>query len=207
MRFIDHDDGVLRFTWRHAAELLDAVCGIFKIVEHPDADGAGVTRIVPDHRRTNHSSPLGFTHHELNLHTDGSATSNPAEYLLVAVEQAASYGGDAIVADCTKAYAKLSARAKNQLEESFSFAGTMWPVYMNNADQPIFRYRSDGQLLPQTNASAKALDEFRTILLSNSCQISLPSNHGYLVKNHTWTHGRTTFQGDRIALRILLDRR
>lgn len=80
--------------------------------------------------------------------------------------------------------------------------GSFYPRPLYSESSNILRFRFDDGI----QLSASLIDRFselRTILFEHAHAISLESGQSYVVNNHRFLHGRTSFTGSRELLRVL----
>ena len=208
-------DGIITFdAIQSTDELLHLCNSLGAIVNHRDANDAGLTRIVqwPDMQPTD--GYQAFTTSHLRLHTDGSGVPNPASLLILWCEQPAEEGGLSLFVDGKQIYQILAKEYPQVLQaltapNSAIFAGSMAPLYssvfskLENGNICI-RFRYDN--LSYYSASVSTiLPTFLEVLNNYTISLTLKKRQGYIIQNGRWLHGRTAFQGKREMYRVLVN--
>lgn len=198
---------------RDRAALLRLGRALMRVRTHRDSDADGVT--VIEQRITHPSSGnlAGFTDRELSPHTDGSAVAEPARVLMLACIRRPDAGGRIVLVDGRNLYHDIAAADPAMLEalctpRSVYFggaAGHLAAVFEETADSTMtVRLRFD-ELIRYAPAVANYQNTLRDIVRRNEIIVDLAVNDGYILLNDWWLHGRTSFTGNRMMLRLIGD--
>ena len=148
---------------------------------------------------------------ELFFHTDRSGWDNPPELLITTLKVKSDTGGEAIVVDGFDVIAavktrhpKLYSLLTNSKYSSFKDdSGKYVPRPIFDVESGILRFRYDDSI--QLSASlVEAFPIFRSMIYEFAYPIALEPGQCYIVDNHRFLHGRTSFTGSRELLRALV---
>ncbi len=207
-------DGMITFdTIQSTGELLHLCTRLGKIVNHKDADEAGVTRIVKRSDIQPTEGYQAFTASHLTLHTDGSSTPDPATLVILWCAQPAEEGGMSLFVDGKQIYQVLAREYSYVLQaltvpNSALFTGAQAPLYgavfSTLTDGIIclrFRYDSLGYYAAP---ACTVLPIFIDLLDQHTISRTLQKHQGYVLQNGRWLQGRTAFRGEREMYRVLV---
>jgi hypothetical protein len=193
------------------AELVALARQLMTIRPHRDAGRDGVTVIASTHAEE--SGYAGFTDAELIPHTDGSGVSDPPGLLLLACRQAAGEGGRTRVVDGASIVSTLAEQDPAALRALsspraafFGAAGAYLGAVLEPAGPGRTRIRLRLDDLAWFSADAVGtVPLLRTVIACHTQTLRLREGEGLLLSNTRWLHGRDSFTGRRIMLRILGD--
>lgn len=204
--------GLVTFTGINGhTELVALARHLMTIRPHRDAGRDGVTVIASTH--TEESGYAGFTDAELIPHTDGSGVSDPPGLLLLACQQAAGEGGRTRVVDGARIVSTLAEQYPAALRALsapraafFGKAGAHLGAVLEPAGPGRTRIRLRLDDLAWFSADAVgAVPLLRTVIACHTQTFRLREGEGLLLSNTRWLHGRDSFTGRRIMVRILGD--
>ncbi|KAJ7864918.1 hypothetical protein B0H13DRAFT_1898874 [Mycena leptocephala] len=153
----------------------------------------------------------GYSSQELFFHTDRSGWDLPPRVLITTLKIQAISGGHSMLVDGQALLIHL------RLNEPFIYGlitspkyssfrsddGTFTPRPIFDEAKGILRLRfDDGVQLSATLIENWA--KFRDAIYAHSFAIALSQGQSYLVDNHRFLHGRTSFTGQRELLRVLV---
>ncbi|KAJ6492030.1 hypothetical protein C8R45DRAFT_1073427 [Mycena sanguinolenta] len=154
----------------------------------------------------------GYSSQELFFHTDRSGWDLPPRVLITTLKVQAISGGHSMLVDGQALLRHL------RLNEPFLYGlitspkyssfrsddGTFTPRPIFDEATGILRLRfDDGVQLSATLIENWA--KFRDAIYMHSFAIALSRGQSYIVDNHRFLHGRTSFTGQRELLRVLVD--
>jgi alpha-ketoglutarate-dependent taurine dioxygenase len=177
---------------------------------HRDSDRDGVTVIAPT-IELGGGGYDGFTRKALPVHTDGSALDRPPELIALYVDRAAHVGGETLVADGGEVALELAHVFPQEylhLQEAIVSFGAD-PGYRGPVLTPAqsgvmtIRFRDDG--LVNFRSVESAVEVMRDVIRDRTISLMLSSGDAYFLQNARWLHGRTAFDGDRSAIRLMGD--
>lgn len=174
---------------------------------HRDGDSNATTLIAP---RPVGSTPgyAGFSRSALAPHTDCSSWESPPTVLGLLCVKAAPVGGEALLVDGWAAINSLTTSEREALQSVAVEIGTdrrAMTILSPGTGGPSIRYRDDSLIFP--DPLGPTWMRLRCALVDNLLTLPLNEYQGYLIDNTRWLHGRTAFRGQRLALRLLGDRR
>jgi Taurine catabolism dioxygenase TauD, TfdA family len=192
-------------------ELVALARQLMTIRPHRDAGPDGVTVLTS----TQAEDPgyTGFTDAELIPHTDGSGVPDPPGLLLLACQRPADEGGSTRVVDgasIIRALAEEHLAALHALSAPraafFGATGGHLSAVLEPAGpgRTRIRLRLDDLAWFSTDA-AEAVPLLRAVIACHTQTFWLREGEGLLLSNTRWLHGRDSFTGRRIMLRILGD--
>ena len=195
---------------RHAALALAWSVGM--VVPHRDADAAGVT-VLAGTEPAPQPGYAGLSRRQLTPHTDGTALTRPPTLVMLVCAQPAPSGGEALLVDGRAVHAALQEHApeaagpltRPDAARFGSSPGRLSPVFeLAPTGRVVVRFRDDDLAVfsPRTHA---ALPVLRRLIADHTIVLPLKAGQGYLVQNGWWLHGRTRFDGQRLAWRILVE--
>jgi hypothetical protein len=193
------------------AELVALSLQLMTIRPHRDAGRDGVTVIAST--QAEESGYAGFTDAELIPHTDGSGVPDPPGLLLLACQQPADEGGRTRVADGASIVSTLAQHHPAALRALsapraafFGTAGAHLGAVLEPAGPGRTRIRLRLDDLAWFSAdAADAVTLLRTVIACHTQTFRLRAGEGLLLSNTRWLHGRDSFYGRRVMLRILGD--
>jgi alpha-ketoglutarate-dependent taurine dioxygenase len=206
------DHGLVTFTGITDRTELASVAGrLMSIRPHRDAGPDGVT-VIAD---TGTAEPgyAAFTDAELIPHTDGTSVPDPPGLLLLTCQQPASHGGNTLLADAARITATLAGQHPAALRALcapraayFGAAGGyLGPVCeLAGSGQARVRLRLDDLAMFSADATP-LIPLLRAVIAQHQQTIHLDAGQGLLVSNTRWLHGRDSYTGPRVMLRILGD--
>jgi alpha-ketoglutarate-dependent taurine dioxygenase len=204
--------GLVTFTGINGhAELVALARQLLTVRPHRDAGPDGVTVIASTHAEE--SGYAGFTDAELIPHTDGSGVPDPPGLLLLACQQPADEGGMTRVVDGASIVSTLAQQHPAALRALsapraafFGTAGAHLGAVLEPAGPGRTRIRLRLDDLAWFSAdAADAVTLLRTVIARHTQTFQLRAGEGLLLSNTRWLHGRDSFTGRRIMLRILGD--
>lgn len=202
------DAGLILFRGARADDLRRLVASLGHVVSHPDATESGRTLIAPGARTG--ANARAFTTFALGPHTDGTASANPPDLVLVWCERPAATGGESIFVDGSGVLGALAAdgwtRRRLAADVALRHRGTgrIGPVFVaRGGDRLSIRYRDDDVARPVSPVTG-LVDTLRSVIARAAVRRPVPVDGGYLLDNGRWLHGRTAFRGDRLMRRVLI---
>jgi hypothetical protein len=192
-------------------ELVGLARQLMTIRPHRDAGPDGVTVITST--QAEDSGYAGFTDAELIPHTDGSGVPDPPGLLLLACQRPADGGGNTRVADGASIISALAGQYPAALRALsapraafFGAAGGHLGAVLEPAGpgRTRIRLRLDDLVWFSTDA-ADVVPLLRTVITCHTQTFRLREGEGLLLSNTRWLHGRDSFTGRRVMLRILGD--
>ncbi|KAL4920936.1 hypothetical protein BDW62DRAFT_220372 [Aspergillus aurantiobrunneus] len=154
----------------------------------------------------------GYSAEELVFHSDRSGWEQPPRILLSTLKSKSTEGGASLLADSVRILKDIKEQADGLYDllaspKHASFCsddGVFVPRPVFDEGSGLFRFRFDDSI--QLSASlAIRLPELFDIIYRNSFAVALQEGQGYLVDNHRFLHGRTSFTGSRELLRALVN--
>ncbi|KAI9373265.1 HAD-like domain-containing protein [Aspergillus egyptiacus] len=149
---------------------------------------------------------------ELYFHTDRSGWDNPPRVLVSTMTSTSATGGESLLADTVrvvedvKKYGhcmyELITNAKHSRFRSDEGVFVHRPIFDEKTGLFRFRFDEDIKLSP---VMMQRFSVFLKLIYRNAFAISLKEGQGYLVDNHRFLHGRTSFTGKRELLRALVN--
>ena len=178
---------------------------------HRDAGPDGVA-VITDTRTTD-PGYAAFTDAELIPHTDGTSLPDPPGLLLLTCQQPASHGGNTLLADAARITAALAGQHPAALRALcapraayFGAAGGHLGPVCEPADPGRTRVRLRLDDLAMFSVDATPLIPLLRVVIAQHQQvIHLDAGQGLMVTNTRWLHGRDSYTGPRVMLRILGD--
>ncbi|KAL4901426.1 hypothetical protein BDW74DRAFT_187666 [Aspergillus multicolor] len=154
----------------------------------------------------------GYSSEELYFHTDRSGWDVPPRILVSTLKSKSANGGASILANTSliiqdikeqgEDFYKLLTSAKHSSFRSDDDVFVPRPIYDEAAD--LFRFRFDDGI--QLSASLVVhYSQLLETIYRNSFAVTLQQGQGYLLDNHKFLHGRTSFTGTRELLRALVN--
>jgi alpha-ketoglutarate-dependent taurine dioxygenase len=206
------DHGLATFTGTTDRAALIAVARqLMEIRVHRDAAPDGVTEITD--LGTTAAGYAAFTDSELIPHTDGSSVPDPPGLLLLTCVQPAGHGGATLIADGADIVATLAARHPAALRSLSAPRAAFFGAadgYLGAVFEPAgpgrmrVRLRLDDLVRFSADAAA-AIPSLRATISRHLKTMHLGPGDSVLLSNTRWLHGRSSFDGHRIMLRILGD--
>jgi hypothetical protein len=206
------EHGLVTFTGITDRTELASVAGrLMRIRPHRDAGPDGVTVITDT--QTMDPGYAAFTDAELIPHTDGTSMPDPPGLLLLTSQQPASHGGNTLLADAARITATLAEQHPAALRALcapraayFGAAGGYLGPVCEPAGSGRARVRLRLDDLAMFSADATPLIPLlRAVIAQHQQTIHLDAGQGLLVSNTRWLHGRDSYTGPRVMLRILGD--
>jgi hypothetical protein len=194
-------------------ELVALARQLMTIRPHRDAGPDGVTVITST--QAEDSGYAGFTDAELIPHTDGSGVPDPPGLSLLACQRPADEGGKTRVVDGASVISTLAKRHPAALRALsapraafFGKAGGHLGAVLESAGSGRTRIRLRLDDLAWFSAgAADVVPLLRAVIACHMHTFRLREGEGLLLSNTRWLHGRESFTGRRIMLRILGDPR
>ncbi|KAL4881021.1 HAD-like domain-containing protein [Aspergillus karnatakaensis] len=154
----------------------------------------------------------GYSSEELYFHTDRSGWDRPPRILVSTLQSKSKDGGASMLADSARILKEVKEQRDGLYElltssEHSSFRadnGVFVPRAIFDKGLGLFRFRFDDSI--QLSASlVTRFSQFFDTIYRNSFAVNLQKGQGYLLNNHRFLHGRTSFIGSRELLRALVD--
>ncbi|KAL8733198.1 MAG: hypothetical protein Q9166_002215 [cf. Caloplaca sp. 2 TL-2023] len=147
---------------------------------------------------------------ELFFHTDRSGWDVPPRLLITCLKAKSERGGESLLVDGQRVVETIKARDPSLYKlitdprySSFrNDDGSFSPRPIYNRDSSVLRFRYDDGI----QLSASLIERFpkmRQMIYEHAYAIPLEPGQSYIVDNHRFLHGRTSFSGSRELLRIL----
>ncbi|KAL8784872.1 MAG: hypothetical protein Q9195_008865 [Heterodermia aff. obscurata] len=152
----------------------------------------------------------GYSSEELFFHTDRSGWETPPSLLITTLKVKSESGGESLLVDSQEVIKTIKAKDSplydlitNPKYSSFrNDDGILSPRAIYDLDSSIFRFRFDDGI----QLSASLIDRFPSLrqrIYEHAYAISFEPGQSYIVDNHRFLHGRTSFIGSRELLRVL----
>ncbi|KAL3485245.1 hypothetical protein BJX62DRAFT_243159 [Aspergillus germanicus] len=173
-----------------------------------EVNGAGISNI----RFAPSLAGKGYSSDELYFHTDRSGWEHPPSIIMSTLTRKSTAGGESLLADTTRILEDIKDLGDGLYElltiskhASFrSDDGVFIPRPIFDESSGLFRFRFDDSI--QLSASLVVrFQQLLDILYRNSFAVSLQEGQGYLLDNHRFLHGRTSFTGAREMLRAFVN--
>ncbi|KAL4980431.1 HAD-like domain-containing protein [Aspergillus desertorum] len=154
----------------------------------------------------------GYSSDELYFHTDRSGWDRPPRILVSTLKSKSINGGASMLADTTRILQDIKEQGEgfyelltNSKHSSFrSDDGLFVPRPIFDESSRLFRFRFDDGIQLSACLVIRFPQLFDTIY-RNSFAVALEEGQGYLLDNHRYLHGRTSFTGSRELLRALVN--
>ncbi|KAL5043522.1 hypothetical protein BDW71DRAFT_216254 [Aspergillus fruticulosus] len=154
----------------------------------------------------------GYSSEELYFHTDRSGWDHPPRILVSTLKSKSTNGGVSMLADTTRIIQDIKEQGEGFYElltdakhSSFrSDDGVFVPRPIFDECTGLFRFRFDDGIQLSASLVIRFPQLFDTIY-RNSFAVALEEGQGYLLDNHRYLHGRTSFTGSRELLRALVN--
>ena len=192
-------------------ELCDKIGPIFN---HPDADANGLTQITNKVDGIDRPGVPGLTEKNLVPHTDRATVPDPPFYTSLLCIKAAVGGGDSILIDGKEIYTTMKSQFPLELSLLEKPDVAIFGRGTNQCSTAIFnsinsvnkyiRFRYD-DIAYFSAEIIQALNVFLTLVQKRQHVFKLDYGQGYIVQNGRWLHGRTSFEGQRLMNRALID--
>ncbi|KAL4926815.1 HAD-like domain-containing protein [Aspergillus undulatus] len=153
----------------------------------------------------------GYSSEELYFHTDRSGWEQPPRILVSNLKSKSTEGGASMLADTSRILKEIKQHdgfyelLTDSKHSSFrSDDGVFVPRPIYDESTGLFRFRFDDGI----QLSASLVIRFPLLLdimCRNSFAVPLQQGQGYLLDNHRFLHGRTSFTGSRELLRALVN--
>lgn len=173
-------------------------------VEHPDEHEAGLTRIGPCGGMS--QGGAGFTRVALRPHTDRSLQPEPPSVLAAVMVEPAVSGGDTLLADGAAVLRVLRRRCLPEVGDRVwlrTADGAAVPVVARRGGLVRIRFRDDGLARPFSDWGPAEVAALRESISTVARSVPLRAGDGYIVHNHRYLHGRSSFRGRRTLTRML----
>ncbi|RDW72324.1 uncharacterized protein DSM5745_07496 [Aspergillus mulundensis] len=154
----------------------------------------------------------GYSSEELYFHTDRSGWDLPPRILVSTLKSKSTDGGASMLANTSRIlrdikeqgedFYKLLTNAKYSSFRSDDGVFVPRPIYDETTG--LFRFRFDDGIQLSAAIVIRFPQLFETIY-RNSFAVALQQGQGYLLDNHKFLHGRTSFTGTRELLRALVN--
>ncbi|KAL6237706.1 hypothetical protein BDW75DRAFT_228556 [Aspergillus navahoensis] len=154
----------------------------------------------------------GYSSDELYFHTDRSGWDRPPRILVSTLKSKSTSGGASMLADTTRILQDIKEQGEDFYElltnakySSFrSDDGAFVPRPIFDQSSGLFRFRFDDGIQLSASLVIRFPQLFDAIY-RNSFAVALDEGQGYLLDNHRYLHGRTSFTGSRELLRALVN--
>jgi hypothetical protein len=208
------EEGFVRFDGiRTRKQLVTLSASLGTVIAHRDSDEDGVTTLE---NRAGLGQRLGFGGFgtgALPPHADRSGVIDPPALLVVVCSRASTSGGDCLAIDGRSVYidlarnepAAIQALSQPRTALFGGASGYLGSVFEHTKGSRIrIRLRMDGlvKLSPEVASWLPALNE---AIERHTIRFALEPEHGYVLHNHRWLHGRTAFTGNRVMHRLSLN--
>ena len=207
--------GIITFDGVFEVDCFLELCEkIGPIFNHPDADSNGLTQITSKVDGIDRPGVPGLTEKKLVPHTDRATVPDPPFYTSLLCIKAALYGGDSILIDGQEIYTTMKSHFPMELSLLEKPDVAIFGRGNNQCSTAIFnsinsvnkyvRFRYD-DIAYFSAEIIQALNVFLTLVHERQHLFRLESGQGYIVQNGRWLHGRTSFEGQRLMNRALID--
>ncbi|MEV3984783.1 TauD/TfdA family dioxygenase [Nonomuraea sp. NPDC049758] len=201
-------DGVIFFSEATPEKLTTLLADWTQPYPHPHESSLGLTIIDSD--RTESDNAKGFSRAALGLHTDRAQESEQPTIVACLYTSPGNTGGESLILDGKSLIRALERRQLLAYSDNLVLLARRrrWLTIAKQVHGPHsafrIRYRDDNIAHPYgaTAEAARALVavtqelEFPQIYAFNA-------GEGYIIHNQRILHGRTSFTGHRVAIRIL----
>lgn len=215
------DTGLVVFGGvRSTAIMLETATAVMQVVSHPDSGEHGVTTLLDRGPGRPQSNSAGFSRRGLAPHTDRSGVPDPPALLMTVCVRPARAGGSCILVDGKAVHDDLVESAPDAVAALLAprtvlFGGITGHAGSVLTDLPpatgeasggrrALRLRLD-DLAMFTTAVAARVPVLCAAIERHTLTVDLAPGEGYLLDNHRWLHGRTSYEGMRIVRRLLGD--
>lgn len=200
-------DGLVLLRQATAASVQRLLDGWTDAFGHPHEDAPGQTVVTPRLYAAGHGT-AGFTTGALEPHTDRSLSLRPPSVLASVLHSPADRGGEALVADGVNVLTALRQRMPSTLIARLQLGtphGDVASVVTFRGGLVQLRYRDDDVASPTTGEGefGEAVAALRACVAAATRTLPLESGDGYILHNHRYLHGRTSFTGNRTLVRML----
>jgi hypothetical protein len=200
-------DGLVMIRQGSVEGVRALLAGWTEPVRHPHDREAGLTIVTPQPTPDGFEGLTGFTRARLAPHTDRSLQPEPPSLLAAVMISPAVSGGHALLVDGAQVLAGL--------RRSFTHAtignlrlqpadGNAVPVVLASNGLARIRFRDDRIAVPASASDdQQVVDALRDLVAAATTSVRLGPGDGYIVHNHRYLHGRSSFAGDRRLGRML----
>jgi hypothetical protein len=174
-------------------------------VGHPDDHETGVTHISPHGCRAPRAGGAGFTRAVLPPHTDRSLQPEPPSVLAAVMVAPATSGGEALLADGAAVLTLMRRRWSPAVTDRLRLQtadGAAVPVVATRGCLLRIRFRDDELATPYSDANPADVGALRDSITAMTRSIPLRAGDGYIIHNHRYLHGRSSFRGHRTLARM-----
>lgn len=203
------EEGIVFLAEADCHEVVELLEGPLRVYPHPDSPGASWTMIRPHSEHQGRPGSTGFTHAALEPHTDRSMAAVPPAILCFLILREAADGGDSILIDTKPLLIRYGLPSLRNIENDLWLAGHLQGqrqrvLEISGSGAVVVRYRDDEVARPRADSrlSESLLCDLRNAWKS-AAGVRLSAGQGYLIHNHRFLHGRTSFTGPRKGARIL----
>jgi alpha-ketoglutarate-dependent taurine dioxygenase len=173
---------------------------------HPHDHEPGLTAITPYPRVDTTTGDAGFTRARLLPHTDRSLHPEPPSVLAAVMVSPAASGGHTLLADgaevlrTLRRVRPLAAVSRLRLRTA---SGDLVPIFVVREGLARIRFRDDPLATPWMDGDRGVVAALRESISAATRSLPLSAGDGYVLHNHRYLHGRSSFTGHRYLVRIL----
>lgn len=173
---------------------------------HPHDHAPGLTVITPDICVDTTAGDAGFTRAPLLPHTDRSLHPQPPSVLAAVMVSPAASGGHTLLADgaavlgTLRLVHPLTTIGRLRLRTA---RGGMVPIFAIREGLAKIRFRDDPLATPWTDGDQGIVTALRESISTATRSLPLSAGDGYVLHNHRYLHGRSSFAGHRQVARML----
>lgn len=199
------NQGLVMIREAGASEVRDLLARWAVPVRHPHEREPGLTIVAPRLGSNDANGLAGFGRSGLVPHTDRSLDPNPPS-LLAVVMLSPGDGGDGLLVDGARLLATLCRSFGRSAVGSLRLRtrdGTTVPVVQAVEGLERIRFRADRLASLYSDSGHAAVVKAWQQQVSQPTLLRLGVGDGYLVHNHRYLHGRSSFTGPRRLARFL----
>lgn len=199
-------DGLVMIRQGSVSEVRALLTGWAEPYTHPHDHEPGLTVITPDRRVDTTAGDAGFTRAPLLPHTDRSLHPQPPSVLAAVMVSPAAAGGHALLADgaavlgTLRRIHPLTTIGRLQLRTA---SGDLVPIFVIRDGLVRIRFREDPLATPWTDGDRSIVAALRESISAATRSLPLSAGDGYVLHNHRYLHGRSSFAGHRQLARML----
>lgn len=185
------------------------------VYNHRDSLSSGITKIAHTDSGNAGRGFSGFTNGSLEFHTDRSCLEKPPTLMMLYAERNSHIGGYSRLVDGKHLIESLNKRDDYSTldflaspghaiysDAELTYKGSL--LYKRDNGKYGLRFRCDGNgyySYQDFEKVKKVIEACRDIEHS----FILPELHALVIDNERWLHGRTSFEGERSMLRLLVN--
>lgn len=199
-------DGLVMIRRGSVSEVRALLAGWTEPFTHPHDREPGLTVITPDRRVDSAAGGVGFTRAPLLPHTDRSLQPEPPCVLAAVMVSPAAAGGHTLLTDgaailrTLQHFHPLPAISRLRLRAA---TGDQVPIFVVREGLARIRFRDDPLATPWTDGDPSIVTALSDLISTTTRSLPLVAGDGYVLHNHRYLHGRSSFAGRRQVARLL----